>query len=311
MIRATLQYVAANYARASTEPFTKHPVAHYLRHTAQDQIAAALARPTLRVRGSAGQSDWAEIPWVAVLDPVITKFATRGYYVVYLFSADLNQIVLCLLQGAEAVKAEFGLPRGIVELKRRAALMRSRVPEFSEFFSSEDIDLRGIGDLAEGYEAAHAFGTTYETAALPSEESLARDLLNIVRLYIRLTKRGGVDTLEEPEGEGSTKKEIIERRTYRYHRRIERNSDAGKEAKRIHGFICQGCGFDFEEFYGPIGREYIEAHHLLPLSELPEDELVRMDAEKDFAVLCANCHRMIHRKDAPKTIPEFREIVRR
>ena len=42
---------------------------------------------------------WAEIPWVAVFDPVVTTSAMRGHYVVYLFSADMQRLYLSLNQG--------------------------------------------------------------------------------------------------------------------------------------------------------------------------------------------------------------------
>lgn len=47
-----------------------------------------------------------------------------------------------------------------------------------------------------------------------------------------------------------------------------------KAAKRVHGFTCQCCGFNFEQAYGVLGREYIEAHHLVPLSALDGHEPV-------------------------------------
>ena len=34
-----------------------------------------------------------------------------------------------------------------------------------------------------------------------------------------------------------------------------------------------------------------------------------MDPEKDFAVLCANCHRMVHKTSPPKSIEELRAIT--
>ena len=39
---------------------------------------------------------------------------------------------------------------------------------------------------------------------------------------------------------------------------------------------------------------YIEAHHLTPLHALSGEGPVLTNPETDFAVLCANCHKMIH-----------------
>ena len=126
-----------------------------------------------------------------------------------------------------------------------------------------------------------------------------------------LSARGGLENFEDP-GEGdeeASKLTFTERRRYSYHRRIDRDSKAAKAAKKIHGFNCMVCDFDFESIYGVLGSEYIEAHHLTPLSELPEDIPVEQDPETDFAVLCANCHRMMHRKGSPKTVEGLRAIL--
>lgn len=53
-----------------------------------------------------------------------------------------------------------------------------------------------------------------------------------------------------------------------------------------------GCGFGFEKAYGPLGKDFIEVHHVVPLSEAGR---VNTDPLTDLIVLCANCHRMVHR----------------
>lgn len=54
-----------------------------------------------------------------------------------------------------------------------------------------------------------------------------------------------------------------------------------------------GCGFDFHERYGEVGAGFAEVHHLRPLSEAGEEG--RETAITDLAIVCANCHRMVHR----------------
>jgi 5-methylcytosine-specific restriction protein A len=100
---------------------------------------------------------------------------------------------------------------------------------------------------------------------------------------------------------------VIETRKYAFHRKIERNRTAAKQAKKFHGTRCQACDLDFEERYGKIGKGFIEAHHLKPIASLEEGVAVTYDVAADFAVLCANCHRMIHRSDNPSNLVLFRE----
>ncbi len=53
------------------------------------------------------------------------------------------------------------------------------------------------------------------------------------------------------------------------------------------------CGFNFEKYYGEQGKNSIEVHHVVPLAY--NEEEVEVDPQKYLAVVCSNCHRMIHR----------------
>jgi len=125
-------------------------------------------------------------------------------------------------------------------------------------------------------------------------------------LPVRQGYRGGLEPSPEGDSSEGAQSTLTEIRRYRMHRKIERNSSASIQAKRLHGTTCQACGFDFRSKYGPLGQGYIEAHHLKPMSSLAEGIPVTYDVKTDFAVLCANCHRMIHRTEEPADIVSFR-----
>ncbi|GAB4190985.1 MAG: hypothetical protein OHK0022_04290 [Roseiflexaceae bacterium] len=80
----------------------------------------------------------------------------------------------------------------------------------------------------------------------------------------------------------------------RYSRYYERNPKLREAAVTYHGTTCMVCGFNFEQFYGTHGTGYIEVHHIYPISALLQQTSV--DPRTDMAVVCANCHRMIHRR---------------
>lgn len=69
------------------------------------------------------------------------------------------------------------------------------------------------------------------------------------------------------------------------------------EIDQKNGYKCQICGFDFEEAYGDLGRFFIEAHHLVPLSKIKKNHAV--NPKEDLVPLCANCHAMIHKMKEP------------
>jgi 5-methylcytosine-specific restriction enzyme A len=265
-------------------------------------------------KGSHGVGNWSAVPWFAVFEPNITTSAMRGYYVVYLFSADMRRIYLSMNQGATKVKEEFGR-QALDILKLRAGLMKARVPEFKRRFSADLINLASSDDLPRGYEAGHAFGKSYDLPLTLSEATLAQDLVDIVKLYLEIINRGGLmlpsETVDEvDQDEAANDWTVSERPRYRQHRKLERSSGVSKKVKQTHGTVCQGCSLEFAKKYGPVGEGYIEAHHLTPISELPKELKTDLNIKEHFAVLCANCHRIMHRKNGPKTIQELKAIIR-
>ena len=72
--------------------------------------------------------------------------------------------------------------------------------------------------------------------------------------------------------------------------------------------FCQCCGFDFEVTYGARGKDFIECHHTKPVSELAVGEKTRLT---DLALLCSNCHRIVHRKKPWLSIDELREMIQK
>jgi 5-methylcytosine-specific restriction protein A len=156
-----------------------------------------------------------------------------------------------------------------------------------------------------------AHGSFLPLGTLPEEQTLASDLRATLQAYRALTFRGGLDA--EPETDTSGQQEppqsLTELRRYRMHLRIESNPVAAKAAKRHHGSRCQACAIDLGECYGPVGQGYIEAHHLRPISTLGEGVVVTYDVATDFAVLCPNCHRMIHRLADPSNLDALRAVL--
>jgi 5-methylcytosine-specific restriction protein A len=119
----------------------------------------------------------------------------------------------------------------------------------------------------------------------------------MVHLYDLVIARGSTDSVETAKSFGDEEAGTLdETRRYVRHMRIERSSKAADRAKQVHGYVCQTCDVNCAAVYGERGNAFIEAHHLIPLSSLPEGRPVPMDPRRDFAVLCSNCHRMIHRR---------------
>lgn len=98
---------------------------------------------------------------------------------------------------------------------------------------------------------------------------------------------------------------------YRLHRMKERSrklSKAVKDARlrEVGELLCDVCGFSFRERYGDLGDGYIEAHHTVAISELKKETHTKVN---DIALVCSNCHRMLHRKRPWLGMSELRLLI--
>lgn len=81
------------------------------------------------------------------------------------------------------------------------------------------------------------------------------------------------------------------------HRRRERNrllivKKKNEVFKNTGKLACEACNFEYFEKYGEIGKGFTECHHINPVSELSPGGKTKLS---ELAILCANCHRIIHR----------------
>jgi|SRR5579864_3787936 len=98
---------------------------------------------------------------------------------------------------------------------------------------------------------------------------------------------------------------------YRQHVTRERNrelvSRAKERAKQKHGRLyCEACDFDFEAVYGPAGHDYIQCHHTKPVCDLEPGDTTCID---DIALLCANCHCIVHRRRPWLRLEDLRSLL--
>ena len=104
-----------------------------------------------------------------------------------------------------------------------------------------------------------------------------------------------------PEGRLLTKLHLVRERSRLV---VERKKRTILEA--TGRLACEVCGFDFEEFYGTPGRGFAECHHVRPLSELPSLIITSLS---DLAIVCANCHRILHRIRPHRSPGELRSGI--
>jgi 5-methylcytosine-specific restriction protein A len=81
------------------------------------------------------------------------------------------------------------------------------------------------------------------------------------------------------------------------HRRRERAPKLVKKKKaqvlrKTGALKCEVCEFDFAIMYGEMGHGFAECHHGRAVSTLKPGEKTKLS---ELHIVCANCHRMIHR----------------
>ncbi|KAF0139901.1 MAG: HNH endonuclease family protein [Stygiobacter sp.] len=91
----------------------------------------------------------------------------------------------------------------------------------------------------------------------------------------------------------------------------ERNQKIVKLKKdyvlRVLGKLeCEACGFNFENQYGELGKDFCEVHHKKAVAEYEHGDITTLD---DLSILCANCHRMIHKTSPLMDINDFRLVL--
>ncbi|MBZ5857396.1 HNH endonuclease [Flavihumibacter profundi] len=119
-------------------------------------------------------------------------------------------------------------------------------------------------------------------------------------------------TIEPEDIDDYVATEGKERTILKLHKFRERDitviKKAKANAKREKRLFCEVCLFNFENQYPILGVDFIECHHKQPISQGG----IRETRVEDLAIVCANCHRMLHRKNIDGnylTVDELGRII--
>jgi 5-methylcytosine-specific restriction protein A len=130
-------------------------------------------------------------------------------------------------------------------------------------------------------------------AAYADDPASLRARVAAVRLAIQDVTVSLVGATEEEDFEGE-EGGLVLRLHYSRERRPGLARKKKEQVRRSQGRLaCEVCAFDFSARYGDHGEGYIEAHHRKPVSALVEGEKTKVS---DLALVCANCHRMLHKR---------------
>ncbi|HDR9128595.1 HNH endonuclease [Burkholderia vietnamiensis] len=155
---------------------------------------------------------------------------------------------------------------------------------------------KGLGNVSETDRAVWSeFG---------SSAAAVKSLANLIRAGLTASESVGPLEYDTEFTEGRVLTEL--------HSRREREPKLRKRllsARRSRGeLFCEMCGAPPLSNNTALGEAHFEAHHIVPLSSAG----IRITRLSDLALLCANCHRLLHRAIAVEkrwlTVAEGRAI---
>lgn len=179
-LKQLFEEVMNNYIVAkSSQPFKGSRMGGILRNEIPNAIQKfSFIGGDFIVKGSCGQGNWAEIPWVAIMHKSVTKTTMEGVYIVYLFSSDMKRLYITLNQGCTKLKDEYGKATAIEKMMSVATSIRDKLNP-KGWKTDDNIS---IGN--EFYEKGMIFYKLYEKDNIPSDEVLKSDLNDLINIYI-------------------------------------------------------------------------------------------------------------------------------
>lgn len=133
--------------------------------------------------------------------------------------------------------------------------------------------------------------------------------LSVAAAAIRLAVEDEAVALAEPDDAYEADESAVVLKLHRSRER-DRKLIERKKAQALAAtgkLTCEACDFDFEKAYGELGTGFIEAHHKKPVSTLRKGEKTRC---ADLALVCANCHRMLHRSRELLGLEQLKALLR-
>lgn len=307
-------------------------------------VACFLDSNKYYIKGSIGNGQFAEVPWVAVFDRGITTTATKGIYIVLLFAQDMSGVYLSLNQGFTYFSDRFKKNKGttaIKEINKAAKHFRNKCKVLEVDLGLEKIDLKSSAKLAQGYCAGHIAGKYYKDGEIPDDDIIKKDIEDLLLLYDHLINLKGWRSIDEFYDQivNETQGFVLEESSYieeldkffeeeikwqvnesigpENRLPVSKQND-GKEyyprdPKRAAnaldkaGYKCENEIKHITFTRRTTGKNYTEPHHLIPISAYNDFEF-SLDIEANICSLCCSCHNCLHYGVDEERLPILKKL---
>ena len=110
MLREVVQKILDGWQSARSQEFSGHPIGKAIREDFTSIIKDIVhsQHPEYKIKASAGAGNWANVPWLSIINPEVTETTQDGFYPVYLFRADASGVYLALVQGTTKPQERLG-----------------------------------------------------------------------------------------------------------------------------------------------------------------------------------------------------------
>ncbi len=189
-LRVAFETILSDYPSAKKLPFkeyatSKTPTAFKDIVRFLQRSESVSKRESLSIDYSFGKGNWANVPWLAILDSNQTDTIQNGPYCVYLFRHDMSGFYLCYGLGVSKKLNELGKVEGKKELLAEVQRNQKEIAPGSlgTFSIGSDIDLKTSGGVGANYPLGTIAYRYYEAESVPDDDVLLSDLEVVLKQY--------------------------------------------------------------------------------------------------------------------------------
>ena len=311
-ILEVVKKISEEFPIAKKQPVKDHPLRKFIENDVPKILKNSLDKKYdyLKISSSAQQGKWVTAPWIIFLNQAITKSAQEGFYPSISFTEDCKKLILHIGQGIDDLKKNYG-KEWITVSKSRALIMKHKLPEHKTIFIDNPSQVKNYRK-SKNLTITSQFGKVQFIDKIKNEEDLIHQISELLNLFELLIERGGINNEDISEETKELVIEGVEEKIVKKHIQIEkvyykRSQGLINSRKENSNYDCEACGFNFNQFYND-SPNYIEAHHIIPISQMISDK--RVTTKDEIALLCSNCHKMIHKFGCPN-LEDFKKLLKK
>ena len=184
-LKKSIVHILEHWQSESKKDFKGNQLATYIRNDFRknvESVVSSLKLTDIAVKASAGAGNWADIPWLSILDTSITLSTEDGYYPVYLFKSDGSGAYLSLAFGVTKTTRELGKHKAQLIFSEYSAGLKKQHTQLNKWPDGA-LDLKANTKLGKSYETATIAHKYYDSESLPSDADFENDLKELLQIY--------------------------------------------------------------------------------------------------------------------------------